>query len=219
VGILQERIAEAMKRYARGRRPDVVYVHMLDAPVWVALAEKGAPASGEVLVGEIIHLGAERVLDPAEERCREVQVSAEGAVPPALERFVKFGPEGKPFVEVCGRADGLHEGRPVELKTTRSSRRPRSPEREWVRRARMYAWLYGADRGYVAVFNVITGEEEDHEVPAYTDEEVREILEKWLRGEFPSATLPVMAGNQIARGRLEDAGHAGRERGLASLAV
>lgn len=196
MGILHERILEAMKRY-EDRKADIIYVHMLDTSIWNALSGRGRRISNDMIVGEIVHQGAERVLDPVKEKCRKINISLDGVVPPALERFVKFDSEGKPYVEICGKADGFYNGYPVELKTTRSNKKPRHPNKEWIRRGRIYAWLYEVEKGYVIVFNVITGEEYDHETPAYTDEEMRDIVEKWLRGEFPSTTLPILMNNYV----------------------
>jgi hypothetical protein len=197
MGILQERIIEAMKRY-EDRKYDIIYVHMLDSPIWVALSGGSKTKSNSMIVGEVVHQGAERVLDDVEEKCRTLHVNIDNVVPPALERFIKFDSNGKPYVEICGKADGFYNDFPVELKTTRSNRKPRTPSKEWIRRARLYAWLYGKSKGILVIFNVITGEEVDHVLDAFTDEEVREMVEKWLRGEFPSPTLPLhmrMGGN------------------------
>ena len=200
MGILRDKIIEAMKRY-ENRRPDVIYAHMLDDTVWNALRERRKITS-EMIVGEIVHQGAERILDEPEPKCRKLYIRVDGIVKEAYERFVKLDEHGF-YVEVCGSADGLIDGIPVELKTTRSPNKLRKPPKHWVRRSRIYAWLYNTGKAYLIVFNLITGDEHDHAVPQYTDEEMREIVEKWLRGEFPSTTLPVFRNSNKDKAKTE----------------
>lgn len=194
--ILKERILEVMKRY-ENRKPDVIYAHMFDSTIWKVISRRNSNVSNEMYTGEIVHQGAGNVLDPVEEKCRNVSINTDNIVTPALERFVKYDSNGKPYVEVCGQADGMYEGYPVELKTTRSSKRPTAPRTEWVRRAKIYGWLYGTEEAYLVVFNVITGREIDHKVKSYSDEEMKEIVEKWLRGEFPNPTLQYLKGRGV----------------------
>jgi len=183
-----------MKRY-ENRKPDIIYIHMLDDTIYNTLSKRDNHISNEMIVGEIVHQGAERVLDDVDARCREIKINLERVIPPAIERFVKYDSKNEPFVIVCGKADGFYNGYPVELKTTRSNNKPKQPNKEWIRRGKLYAWLYGVEKGYVVVFNVITAEEENYELPAYTDDEMKDIVEKWLRGEFPSFTLQNYSSN------------------------
>jgi len=77
---------------------------------------------------------------------------------------------------------------PVELKTARRRLGPKSPV-SWIRRAKMYGWLYDSPTAYLVIINVVTGEERDVEVRSYSDEEMERIIKKCLRGEWPQKTL------------------------------
>lgn len=197
--ILKEKVKEIMSRYEE-RRPDVVYAHMLDNTIFNILTHHNKVISGEMITGEILHQGVSKILEPAEEKCRELHVSTGNIVTPALERFIKYDSNGQPYVEICGQADAVYENYPVELKTTRSSKRPSTPKKEWVRRAKIYGWLYGREKAYLVIFNIITGVEMDHIVRSYSDEEMKEMIEKWLRGEFPNPTLYYLSTDGSRKG-------------------
>lgn len=189
-GILHEKIIEAMKKYEE-RKYDVIYAHMFDKSVWSTLSKKNNNITNEMIIGEAIHRGASVVLDDTKEVCKSLTISIGNIIPPALERFVKFNSEGEPYVDICGEADGFYNGYPIELKTTRSSKRVFEPEKEWVRRGRIYGWLYDVDKAYLIVFNVINGKEVDHILQSYSNAEMRDITEKWLKGVFPALSLPI----------------------------
>jgi len=192
--ILREKIIQVMQNKYGNRKPDIIYVHMFDSTVFTALNEK-RQITNSMIVGEIIHQGAENVLEPAETKCKKVYLSnTDRMIQQAVERFVKYENE-KPYVEICGTADGFYNGYPIELKTTRIEEKLSKPNEEWIRRGKIYAWLYDTKKAYIIVLNVITGEEANHEVQPYTNEEIQEIVEKWLRGEYPHPTLTAIINN------------------------
>lgn len=185
--ILRERALKSMERYEE-RNTDIIYAHMLDSSIWKTMEDKRPRITNEMIIGEILHQGVGSILDPVESKCKTLHVSIDGVEKEVIERFVKQDEEGY-YVKVCGTADAFYEGYPVELKTTRNGRNIFVPRKEWVRRVKLYAWLYGKKKGYLIILNVITGDEANYEVDAYTEEEIREVIEKWLRGEFPRNTL------------------------------
>jgi len=194
-GILINRIREWMSRY-RIRNPRIIYVHNLDDTVWYSLSheDKKDRVNGYTLVGELIHNGAMFLFSKSEERCKEIYLTS-GFVKSLdqriTERFIHYR-NNYPYVIVCGSCDFLVElnGKriPVELKTTRRKLGPTSPV-SWIRRTKIYGWLYDSDIAYLVIINVVTGEERDVEVRAYSDEEMARIIKKWLRGEWPQHTL------------------------------
>jgi len=176
--------AYARMRYRLRRVPGVVYAHYLDEPVYAAISElTSGPGdmNGYMIVGELIHAGVEALLGPVEMRCRRVRVEPRAVVPGAE---VFLGEDGS--VEVCGTADALVDGVPVEVKTTRLSRKPLE---KWRRRAALYAWLYGSPAAYLAVINVVSGDYREYRVDALDTGEVKRMLEDWLAGLFPRRVL------------------------------
>lgn len=190
--ILRDRVLKAMEKYEE-REDDVIYAHMLDSPVWKILVEKKV-ITKEMIIGEILHQGVGNMLDPVESVCREVRISprvVDKLDRRIRERFIKQDYDGY-YVKICGTADAFYNGYPVELKTTRSGRKFHAPKKEWIRRTKVYAWLYKKERGYLIVLNVISGDEANYEVTPFTDNEMRDIVERWLEGSYPTNTLPVM---------------------------
>jgi len=194
-GILIDRVKEWMSRY-RIRDPTIIYVHNLDNTVWHALnhEDRKDRVNGYTVIGELIHDGAMFLFAKAEERCKEVTLSP-GFVKTldsrVAERFIHYR-NSVPYVIICGSCDFLIEvnGKrvPVELKTTRRKLGPSSPI-TWIRRAKIYGWLYDSDIAYLIIINVVTGEERDVEVRSYTNEEMERIIKKWLKGEWPQRSL------------------------------
>lgn len=195
-GLLIERLKERVRRY-RVKDDSIIYVHNFDKPVWHWLNAKEDETkviNGYTLLGELLHAGLERVIEPAGERCKTVWLPR--GFPRVVdrriaERFIHWQ-NSNPYCIVCGSADGLialksGEKVPVELKTTRRSLN--SLPETWLRRAKFYAWLYSKRIGYLIVLNLVTSEERDIEVKAYTDDEVERIIRRWLKEEWPQRTL------------------------------
>lgn len=180
-GIIPYIVAKYASLKYGDRRPDVIYAHYLDVPVY-AVFSTSDKMNGFMLVGELIHIGLEHLL-PADERCKRVMVSPMRVVPEA-EVFLRNGNE----VMICGTADAVVDNTPLELKTTRSDKRMKHPPEEWLRRASIYGWLYDSD-AVLAVLNVVTGEYREHRIRRLSDDEVRWIVERWLAGEYPRRTL------------------------------
>ena len=191
-GILLDVLKKRIEEY-RNRQDDVIYAHMLDDTVWRALKPEDLKKiiSGYTLIGELAHAGLTKVLEPAGQRCRTVYLSrrlVRRLHRRISERFLHYD-NGNPFVVVCGSADAIYNNMPVELKTTRRPLNGRLPER-WVRRARVYGWLYQTAQSYLIVINLVDGTERDEVLKSYSDEEMEWIIKKWLLGEWPSRTLP-----------------------------
>ena len=195
-GLLINKLKERIRRY-RVRDPSIIYVHNLDKPVWVAFhpEKEENVINGYTLLGELMHCGLERVIEPACEWCKSIYLPR--GFPRLLdrkiaERFIHWQ-NSNPYVIVCGSADGFVNINgfryPVELKSTRRDLRKPLPE-HWLRRPKLYAWLYGTRIGYLIVINVVDGMERDVKTVAYMDEEVERIIKKWLLGRWPSRTLP-----------------------------
>ena len=184
--ILTRKIIEAMEKY-QNRREDVIYAHMLDKPFWNVTKERRI--TNEMIIGELVHIAVENLLEKSEEKCKNVQISSEGGIPEAIERFVHTSSDGKEHVTVCGSPDAIHKGVPVEVKTTRKRTNLTHPRREWVNRARVYGWLYNSDKTMLIVIDLITGKEKLYELTPYSDDDMRTIIEGWLRGEYPITNL------------------------------
>lgn len=191
-GILSLRIIEEMEKKYNNRVHDVIYAHMLDDTVYKALSggDRERDVNGSMVIGEMLHMALEQVFPGDGEKCRRLHVTPPAeAVEEAVERFVKIGGDGRRYVEICGSPDGMYGVIPVELKTTRNQKLLSKPRREWVSRARLYAWLTGSQTAYLIVVDVISGREANHLVTAYTDEDVKGIVEEWLAGNYPRRTL------------------------------
>lgn len=188
--MLRELVEKHMERYM-SRDPRVVYAHMLEHPVWAALRPRRRDVNGFMVVGELLHAGLAALSDGAEEACRDVRVSrsvADRARAEVSKRFIVCRGEAC-TVKVCGTADAIIDGAPVELKTTRRSVSRWSAPWGWVLRARVYGWLYGTPRAYLVVLNVVDGSETVIELDSLDTNTVTGLLEKWLLGLFPYATL------------------------------
>jgi len=168
-------------KYEDSRKPDIIYAHHLERPL--PAAGYKPPYTGSMAIGELLHLGVEKLLPKAEEKCVALEVSDEGLLPGA-ERFIHYAGY-KPYVILCGSADGMYNGHPVEVKTTR---RNGAIPWAWAHRARLYGFLYGT-KAYLVVINVVDGSETVRLLDPYTRDEVRKIVEDWLRGKWPRTTL------------------------------
>ena len=195
-GLLIEKLKERVARY-RVRDPSIIYIHNLDKPVyyWFNEPSEEKIVNGYVLMGELLHAGLEKIIEPGTEKCKTVWLPR--GFPRLLdrrvaERFIHWN-GNNPYCIVCGSPDGIIEINgfryPVELKTMRRSLSNMLPE-VWLRRPKLYGWLYGSRIAYLIVVNVVTAEERDVEVRSYSDEEVERIIRKWLLGKWPIQTLP-----------------------------
>jgi len=77
-----------------------------------------------ILLGELVHMGLSRLLDPAESKCK---------------------PAGQYIV--CGSADAMIGGFPAEIKYQRQA--PGSPKDHHLDRIKIYMWLYDSPKGYL----------------------------------------------------------------------
>ena len=187
---------ELVKQYGY-RRPDVIYAHHLDRPVWVALEESGVPDSilnnEFVLIGELVHRGLQQVIFEAEPRCKRIYLKpwiVSDLDDRVRNRWVKG--ETQPYVVVCGSADGMifYDQRlvPVELKTTR---RNGGYPPEWFTRSELYAWLYDAPVTLLAILNLKDGYEQDYYIRNPGDIAITMRVIDWLRGKWPKATTNI----------------------------
>ena len=195
MGILLDKLKDAVKEYEK-RKSDIIYAHHLDDTVWVALEEKGIPPemleNPYILIGELVHRGVDRVLQPSRPACRQVAVPAsivvrlDGRI---VERWVKFDGE-KHYVTVCGKSDAFVEiggvAYPVELKTTRMNHDNGVPMK-WIRRTETYAWLYRADEALLIVINLVSGDE--YNLFVKRPERFEDRVINWLRGRYPYYSL------------------------------
>ena len=194
--VVLDAVKEKVKLYGKRRR-DVIYAHHLDKPVWVALEEDGVPESilnnELVLIGELVHQGLSNVVEKATPICQRVWLKPwliDDVDDRVRDRWIKG--DNRPYVTVCGNADGMveYEGRlvPIELKTTR---RMNGYPDAWFRRAELYAWLYNAPVAILAVINLGDGYEVDYIVknPGHSEIIVRII--DWLRGRYPYIAKPI----------------------------
>lgn len=186
---LRRLVEQYTKRKYGSRRANVIYAHMLDNPITVLDTRRREQdrLSTEMVIGELLHSGLEKILGEVKEACRTVPVSPVNPYTTALS-FIKNG-----AVTVCGTADAVidNEGDKIviELKTTADSKLLLRPRSEWVTRARLYAWLYKATTAQLLVVYRVTGKEWTHVLPPYTDNEVRAILEAWLEARYPRRVL------------------------------
>jgi len=182
--MIRERIIERLNRY-RDRDPHTIYIHMLDVNIYDAVKRQDNPPdtdNGFFVVGELIHAGIESILEPAPTRCVEVDVWLDEPILDVATRFVKRGK-----AKVCGTADGMINGYPVEVKTTA---RKNPPINVWKRRARHYAVLYDHP---VILFIVdrIRGETTEIVIdkPRDSTSYMRWIINEWLRNRYPYKAL------------------------------
>ena len=88
---------------------------------WMAVAVRLRPA---IMVGELVHEGLAKLFDPPRSVCK---------------------PAGD-YV-ICGSADAMINGYPVEIKFQR--RAPESPKDHHLDRIKVYMWLYDKEKGYL----------------------------------------------------------------------
>ena len=182
--MIRERILERLARY-REREPGTIYIHMLDVNLPEALERARDPPrldNGYFVVGELLHAGLEAVLEPAPTRCVEVEVWEDEPVHPGGRVFVRRG-----TARLCGTADAVIEGYPVEFKTT-ARRNP--PVNAWKRRARHYAMLY--ERPVILfIIDRIRGTTTETVVDPPRDPVTyrRWVVNEWLRNRYPYKPL------------------------------
>ena len=191
-GIIVSRLRQRLLNY-RTRNEHVIYAHMLDSTVWRALRPMSMRTyvSEHTLLGELLHLSVSRILQPAGEKCREVEVppGIYTTIPsPVRRRFVLFRGMYR-YVVVCGSPDGILDGEPVEFKSTKRNISSWIPE-SWLRRPKIYGWLWGSRRAWLIIINVLDLTERDIPVESYVDQEFKRILYEWLRGRWPQRSLP-----------------------------
>jgi len=184
--LLTSSIYEEMKRY-RLRHDDVIYAHMLDQHI--SALGRAKDYTLPMAVGEIIHLGLDRIFTPADEKCVDLYYpDGLGRMHQNAYRFIRRTPSGF-YVRLCGSADAMveYDGTviPVELKTTRGSK----VRDEWVRRTETYAFLYGTGRALLIVYNVVTGAENDFLVELESKDTIVERVLLWLKGLYPRPNL------------------------------
>ena len=191
LGLIFSRISRRVLEMESGKRRDVVYVHMLKYPVYYWLdpkrveeGQRRAATNPSVLMSYLVHAGALRYVRPAREMCVKLHVNTANVTPHVKRRFIK---DSK--VTLCGTADAvlLLKGEPaipIEIKSTR--RRVDRPPPEWRLQASIYAYLYASPYAVLAVINLVDGEEYDHVVEPISEKRLKGIVERWLRGEYPS---------------------------------
>ncbi len=203
-GLVWQLARRSMARYLF-RYPGIVYVHYLERSVYEVLREirHGAreEVNGFMVVGEIVHRGVEALLGaPAFPVCRPVRVE-EQVVDEASEDVVRefvWVRAGRPYVILCGTADGYRDGVVYEVKTTRKRVTAASVPESWRARAAVYGFLYGAQEARLVIINVVDGTEVDVSVEPMSYGEVKRVLTDWLLGSYPHPrSLDTLRGRNI----------------------
>ena len=185
--------------YVSGRNWYIIYAHYLEQPIHQALRKPSIDdINGSMIIGELIHSGFAKMIGGCREQRKTVFLDRDIANRALREarRFITCN-DNYCWVTVSGTPDACiinSDGViPLELKTTRSNNV--RLYWKWRHRLMIYNWLLDAPYGYVVVINIIDGSEKTFKVDkAFTADEIRDIIARWLMGEYPSWALDKKLG-------------------------
>ena len=187
--VVLEELKKEIERY-NNRRHDLVYCHMLEKPVYYWLKEPKVEINNYMLLGELVHIGVERLLERAEPVIKTIYLPCTrkcGIKSEVWNRFVKYDRNKRLYyIVLSGSADALWGTHPVELKTTR--RNIKKPKWEWELRCKLYAYLYNSPC-VLSILNLVSGEELVVHYSVPPEHYIHNMVYRWLRGEFPYKTL------------------------------